>query len=129
MPRTPIHLLVDFRVTDATLLHRPSPGVEYLREAVVAGGSTVLSEHTHQFEPCGYSGMLLLAESHASIHTWVDENLISIDVFACGPIDVDVIMDTLRERFRPEAERVERRQRGVVPPSGADGDARTDPAT
>ena len=119
MPRTPIHLLIDFHVDDPALLHRADPGVGYLREAVVAGGSTVISQHTHQFEPCGYSGVLLLAESHASIHTWVEENLISIDVFACGPIDIDAILEHLRARFRPKAEKIERRDRGVFRVAGS----------
>jgi len=115
MSLIPLHLLIDFVVGDKSLLARPNPGFSYLREAVVAGGSTVLFEHVHQFQPEGYSGLMLLAQSHASIHTWIEDDLVSIDVFACGPIDVDAILDTLRARFRPKAERIERRTRGAVP--------------
>jgi len=111
----PIHLLIDFIVEDPALLRTPRPGMLYLREAVLAGGATILSEHTHQFEPGGYSGVFILAQSHASIHTWIEDHLISIDVFACGPIDVEAIIAALRKRFRPTSERIERRTRGAIP--------------
>jgi S-adenosylmethionine decarboxylase proenzyme len=113
MSTTPIHLLVDFAVDDAELLRAPQPGISYLREAALAGGVTILFEHVHQFEPGGYSGVLLLAQSHATIHTWIEDNIISIDVFACGPIDVEAILTVLRQRFRPKAEHIERRTRGI----------------
>ncbi len=38
----------------------------------------------HQFEPHGVTGIVLLAESHISIHTWPEKNLAAIDVFTCG---------------------------------------------
>jgi len=109
----PTHILIDFIVEDARLLRSARPAVDHLREAVLAGGATILFEHVHQFEPGGFSGILLLAQSHASIHTWIEDRLVSIDVFACGPIDVDAVITTLRDRFRPKAERIERRTRGV----------------
>ena len=111
---TPIHLLIDFVVDDEELLLEPEPAVRHLRESVVAGGATVLQQHTHQFEPRGYSAILILAQSHASIHTWPEDRLVSIDVFACGPIDIDTILGSLRTAFRPTSERIEQRERGVV---------------
>lgn len=111
--RAPIHVLVDFTVTEAELLRAPQPGMSYLREAVLAGGVTILFEHVHQFTPGGYSGILLLAQSHATIHTWIEDSLVSIDVFACGPIDVEAILAVLRRRFHPSAEHIERRARGM----------------
>lgn len=115
MPHSPVHLLVDFVVDEVALVHTPQPGMTYLREAVSAGGASILTEHVHQFRPAGYSGILLLAQSHASIHTWVEDNLISVDVFGCGPIDMDAVITTLRRRFRPLRERIERRERGLIP--------------
>jgi S-adenosylmethionine decarboxylase len=111
----PVHLLIDFTVEDSLLLNTPNPAMRYLKEAVLAGGATVLSEHMHQFSPVGYSGILILAQSHASIHTWVEHQLVSIDVFACGTIDAEAIMGVLRARFAPSAERLEKRARGIDP--------------
>ncbi len=114
MTHAPIHLLADFIVQDTDLLHTPEPGVRHLREAVIAGGATVLQQHTHQFEPRGYSAVLMLAQSHASIHTWPEDFLISIDVFGCGPLDLDAVLDSLRERYQPDAERTVRHDRAAA---------------
>ena len=45
----------------------------------------VVSEAFHQFEPFGATGVLVLAESHFSAHTYPEEGKIYIDVFCCGP--------------------------------------------
>jgi S-adenosylmethionine decarboxylase len=56
-------------------------------EAVRAGGGHVL-DISHVIFPNGaITLVLILAESHLSIHTWPEENLIAIDLFSCGAID------------------------------------------
>lgn len=41
----------------------------------------------HQFEPQGLTGIVLLAESHISIHTWPERGEAAVDVFTCGGRD------------------------------------------
>ena len=48
-------------------------------------GFTVVSRAFHQFEPHGTTGVLVLAESHFSAHTYPELNKIYIDVFCCSP--------------------------------------------
>jgi len=51
---------------------------------------------THQFEPHGYSGLVLLAESHISIHTWPEKGFVSMDLYTCdGKIPEEAILDIL----------------------------------
>lgn len=38
----------------------------------------------HQFTPQGITGIILLAESHISIHTWPENGEAAVDVFTCG---------------------------------------------
>lgn len=38
----------------------------------------------HQFIPYGLTGIVLLAESHISIHTWPELGEATLDVFTCG---------------------------------------------
>lgn len=47
-------------------------------------GFTVVSRAFHQFEPHGATGVLVLAESHFSAHTYPELNKIYIDVFCCA---------------------------------------------
>lgn len=57
---------------------------DILRRAAVAAGATVLGGHFHPFSGGGVTGVLLLAESHISIHTWPEHAYAAIDVFMCG---------------------------------------------
>ena len=41
----------------------------------------------HQFSPQGVTGIVLLAESHISIHTWPERGEAAVDVFTCGGRD------------------------------------------
>ena len=48
-------------------------------------GFTVVNRAFHQFEPFGVTGVLVLAESHFSAHTYPENNKTYIDVFCCSP--------------------------------------------
>ncbi len=78
------HLLADFWVDDAEPLRRVAAWETRLPDACRAAGATVLGARFHQFEPEGVTGVVLLAESHASLHTWPEAGLVTLDVFTCG---------------------------------------------
>ena len=87
------HLLVD--VNDSKNLKDPAVIKQSLERAARDAGATVLHGHFHSFGPGqGVSGVLVLAESHISIHTWPDRGFAAIDIFMCGKCDP---MDTLPE--------------------------------
>jgi len=87
------HLLVD--VSEARNLADPEVIEKSLGRAALDAGATVLHGHFHSFGPGqGVSGVLVLAESHISIHTWPDRGFAAIDIFMCGQCDP---MDTLPE--------------------------------
>ncbi len=57
-----------------------------LRAAAHAARVTVLDVRLHHFgEGGGVTGVVLLAESHISIHTWPEHALAAVDIFVCGP--------------------------------------------
>jgi S-adenosylmethionine decarboxylase len=63
--------------------------------AVRAGDGHVL-ETSHVIFPNGaVTLVLILAESHLSIHTWPEEDLIAIDLFSCGAIDGEAVVADL----------------------------------
>jgi S-adenosylmethionine decarboxylase len=83
--------------------------------AVDAGGGHVL-DGTHVIFPNGaLTLVLILAESHLSIHTWPEENLIAIDLFSCGAIDGQAVLDRLAEALRLTEVTVRELQRGLPP--------------
>ena len=78
------HLLLELMDCNHELLN----DIEYLRKALsdVAGqiGATVIKDSFYQFTPQGVSGVVIIAESHISIHTWPEYNYAAVDVFTCG---------------------------------------------
>lgn len=55
-----------------------------LEEAVIASGAKILSSTKHIFPPDGLTMVILLSESHASIHTYPEFGACFIDLFTCG---------------------------------------------
>ncbi|SDZ10043.1 S-adenosylmethionine decarboxylase [Jannaschia faecimaris] len=73
-----------------------------MRQAAELAGATVLSAHFHPFEGGGITGVLLLAESHITVHTWPEYGYAALDVFMCGDADVVVAADALDAALTPE---------------------------
>lgn len=55
-----------------------------MESAAIEANATILNSYIHKFSPQGVSGVLVLAESHLSIHTWPELNYAAIDIFTCG---------------------------------------------
>ena len=62
--------------------------VEFVQEILVSAarvsGATVVQVAFHKFSPFGVSGVVVIAESHLSIHTWPEHRFAAVDVFTCG---------------------------------------------
>lgn len=64
-------------------------------------GATIVEECFHQFAPEGVSGVVVIQESHFTIHTWPEHRYASIDLFTCGErINPWVAFDYLTEKLR-----------------------------
>jgi S-adenosylmethionine decarboxylase proenzyme len=86
------HMLVDLWTPDQELLKRVEPLWTRLQEATAASGAHVLHAYAHQFTPSGMSGMILIAESHVSIHTWPEEGYLAMDILSCGHVDPQALL-------------------------------------
>ena len=51
---------------------------------VADAGLTTMDANFHQFDGGGYTGMVLLAESHLALHTWPERQGITLDVYVCN---------------------------------------------
>ena len=85
-------------------------------DAAEAAGATFLAAHLQRFAGNGgISGVLVLAESHMSIHTWPERGFAAIDIFMCGACDPYSAVPVLERAFGPEAMHVNEQRRGLVP--------------
>jgi S-adenosylmethionine decarboxylase len=108
-----MHLLVD--LWGASNLTDPATIDDALREAAEAAGATILHTHFHHFGPDGgVSGVLVLAESHISIHTWPERDFAAIDIFMCGACDPYESLPVLKAAFRPASAVVSEQRRGLI---------------
>ncbi|MEP1447034.1 MAG: adenosylmethionine decarboxylase [Paraglaciecola sp.] len=87
---------------------------EALVEAAEASGANVLQKRLHSFgENQGITGMLLLAESHISIHTWPESGFAAIDIFMCGSCNPDLAIAPIKQHLRPKTIEVREFERGM----------------
>jgi S-adenosylmethionine decarboxylase len=108
-----IHLLID--LVGAINLDNKSLIEQSLHDAARAAGATPLHSHLHRFsENGGVSGVLVLAESHISIHTWPERSFAAIDLFTCGQCDPYAAIEVLRETFQPSSIQVNEQKRGLL---------------
>ncbi|MET8847421.1 adenosylmethionine decarboxylase [Amycolatopsis sp. NPDC004625] len=78
------HVLAELHGVDPVLLDDPDRLGELLRAAVTEAGATVLDVVAQRFAPQGATVIALLAESHASVHTYPEHGSLFADVFTCG---------------------------------------------
>lgn len=73
-----------------------------------------MSERWHHFgEGHGYTGVVILAESHISVHTWPEKGYAAIDAFMCGNCDPRDILEDVLEFYKAERDKVEFIVRGA----------------
>ncbi len=79
------------------------------------GKLTVVNELTHQFAPHGITCVLVLAESHLSIHTWPEHNYVAIDLFTCNlETDGPAILEMLASEFQASQTEIKSVDRGSI---------------
>ena len=95
------HYLVDFVGCDPETLRFVDPTREIFLRAARESKATVVGEDFYQFEPEGVSGVVLIAESHLSVHTWPEDGFAAVDIFTCGvEMEADLAIAVLTDAFR-----------------------------
>lgn len=109
------HLLADLHGVDAGLLLDAAAIEAVLRGAAAAAGARILHGHFHAFGPeQGVTGVLLLAESHISIHTWPEAGFAAVDIFMCGAARPQLALDCIEQALRPLTAQVRAVARGLA---------------
>jgi S-adenosylmethionine decarboxylase len=98
------HLLADLSGIEAALLTDCGTLERLLREAAEAAGARVLHSHFHGFGVgMGVTGVVLLAESHISIHTWPEDGFAAADIFMCGAARPQLALDLIQAALAPHS--------------------------
>ena len=78
------HLLVELKDCNPDLLKN----IEKVKHAMVSAAkeakATVIDTSFREFNPFGISGVVVIAESHLTVHTWPEYGYAAVDIFTCG---------------------------------------------
>ena len=107
------HLLVNMYGCPKELLERSEVVLGLLNKIVEKAGLHKIGESEYQFEPHGATAVVLLEESHISIHTWPEQDgAAAVDIFTCaGPEKNEAAYQVMKKIFKPkkiEKKKVER---------------------
>ncbi len=84
MKATGRHLLVEYKNCNPLVLNDRLLIEELMRSAAKAADTTIVTSVFHPFFPQGISGVVVIEESHLSIHTWPEYGYAAVDFFTCG---------------------------------------------
>jgi S-adenosylmethionine decarboxylase proenzyme len=99
------HLLVDLHGCDRALLDDRAAIATLLRQAAEAAGARPVAEVFHPYAPQGVAGVLVIEESHFSVHTWPEYGYAALDFYTCGDCAPERAAEEVATALR--AERVE----------------------
>lgn len=93
------HVLAEYHGCSTALLDDEPAIRAALHTAAQAAGATVIQAVFHRFAPQGVTGVLVLAESHISVHTWPESGYAAVDFFTCGTCDPEAAHAVLADAF------------------------------
>ncbi|MFN3440575.1 MAG: adenosylmethionine decarboxylase [Acidovorax sp.] len=88
-------------------------------EAAERAGATLLAVHCHPFGPGqGVAGVVLLAESHLTFHTWPEHGFAALDAFMCGDCEPVLAIEYLNQALQAQSRVLRVMERGADSASG-----------
>ncbi len=121
------HAIIDLSGCNTELLKNHKRIHDILVQAAWVANVTVVGSMDHLFSPQGYTAVLVLEESHLSIHTWPEHGYVSIDLYSCNlQTDFHAVKDFLADQFQASVTEFKLLQRGYSSLSnGANGVVKT----
>ncbi len=113
------HLLVELRNCNSKLLNDLKKVEDILVAAAKEAHATVIESKFHKFSPFGISGVVVIAESHLTIHTWPEYGYAAVDVFTCGDVlKPEVAANFLIDKFQSKSPSIVEVKRGLLSRDG-----------
>ena len=113
------HLLVELRCCSSKLLNDLKKVEEILVAAAREANATVIESRFHKFSPFGISGVVVIAESHLTIHTWPEYGYAAVDVFTCGEVlKPEIAVNYMIDKFQSKSPSIVEVKRGLLSREG-----------
>ena len=109
------HILAEFYNCDKELLNNHKLIEKFMNEAAEAAKATIVKSVFHLFNPWGVSGVVVIQESHLTIHTWPEYGYAAVDFFTCGDeVNPWVAFQYMKEKIKSEITETTEIPRGLV---------------
>ena len=109
------HVLIEFYRCNTERLSSVEHIEEILLRAAREARAKVVTSSFHQFQPYGVSGVVVIEESHFTIHTWPEYGYCALDIFTCGDeIDNHAALTYLKQQLKAASASVFEMHRGVL---------------
>ena len=109
------HYLIDYYDCNKNILSVVNNIKEIMLNAGIIGNLHIVEECFHQFKPYGVSGVLILKESHFTIHTWPEYNYASVDLYFCDKnVNISNIIEFLNKEFMSKKYEIKKIERGII---------------
>lgn len=110
------HLILDLYDCDPEILNDYEELQRLLEASLVMAKANILRIFGEKFEPQGVTLLALLAESHASIHTWPELGYAAIDLYTCGDkTETHKAAEFLKSKLKAEIAEQKELSRSVTP--------------
>jgi len=111
------HLIVELRECNPETLKDLDGVKDIMVTAAKKADATIIDVSFHKFSPFGISGMVVIAESHLSIHTWPEYGYAAVDIFTCGEmLKPEIAANYLIKRFESKSPTLVEFKRGLLSP-------------
>ena len=87
-------------------------------DAALKSGAEVREVAFHKFAPQGVSGVVIISESHLTIHSFPEHGYASVDVYTCGDLDPTIAAKYIAEALGSTSSELVEIPRGMGPVSG-----------
>ena len=94
-----IHIILDLYDIASSKLNSINEIEEAIKQGIEKSGAHIVNTYVHQFIPTGVSIVIVLEESHVSIHTYPERNCAFADIFTCGTCNPYIIEETICKYF------------------------------
>ncbi|MCA9394097.1 MAG: adenosylmethionine decarboxylase [Candidatus Omnitrophica bacterium] len=93
------HFLIELIGCPAEKISRVEQVKPVLLQAAEVSRATVVEHFFKQYEPHGVTGVILIAESHFSVHTWPEDEFVAFDILTCGEMLPEQAVEHVRREF------------------------------
>jgi len=78
------HIIIELSGCEEEQINDVKKVEQLMLEAAKIANATIIRSVFHKFSPMGVSGVVVISESHISIHTWPEVGYAAIDIYTCG---------------------------------------------